>query len=145
MTIDIEKAFDELDHDLEHESFVIKGEATTQYFRLQRYSRPGDSIPAYLFMLYLQILFVLIKNNQNTESVSIFENTYLFSPYADDSTYFLKNLHSLNELLKTIGIFLPFTDLKPNLRQYEICGICALKGVTVALCGIKCIYLDKEL
>ena len=61
VTIDIEKAFDELDHDLEHESFVIKGEAITQYFRLQRYSRPGDSIPAYLFMLYLQILFVLLK------------------------------------------------------------------------------------
>ena len=35
-------------------------------------------------------------------------------------------------------------SLKPNLSKCEVAGIGALKGVKVAICGIKCIDLTKE-
>lgn len=41
-------------------------------------------------------------------------------------------------------IFYLFTGLKQNQSKCKIFGIGALKGVTVAVCGIKCIDLTKE-
>ena len=74
----------------------------------------------------------------------MFENTFLFTAYADDSTFFLKNKNSIKELLNTINYFSSFTGLKPNLSKCEVAGMGALKGVKVAICGIKCIDLTKE-
>ena len=42
------------------ESSVINGSHTTNYFRLERGAREGDPILAYLFILVLEILFILI-------------------------------------------------------------------------------------
>ena len=74
----------------------------------------------------------------------MFENTFLYTAYADDSTFFLKDKNSIKELLNTIIYFSSFTGLKPNLSKCEVAGIGALKGVKVAICGIKCIDLTKE-
>ena len=38
-----------------------------------------------------------------------------------------------------------FSWLKPNLRKSEIAGIEVLKGVQVAICGMRCIDLNKIL
>ena len=82
--MDIEKAFDTLDHNflmftlqkygfvknffswikilLENlESCVLNGNSTTKYFLLGRDALQGDLISAYLFTLALEILFHLIK------------------------------------------------------------------------------------
>ena len=74
----------------------------------------------------------------------MFENTFLYTAYADDSTFFLKDKNSIKELLKTINYFSTLTGLKPNLSKCEVAGMGALKGVKVAICGIKCIDLTKE-
>ena len=93
--------------------------------------RPDISISCY-FMLKNSVYFD--KN----------KNTYLHAAYADDSTFFLKNLNSPKKLLNTIKIFSSFTGLKPNLSKCENSLIGALKEITVAVCGIKCIGLTKE-
>ena len=74
----------------------------------------------------------------------MFENTFLYMAYADDSTFFLKDKNSIKELLNTINYFSSFTGLKPNLSKYEVDGIGALKGIKVTICGIKCTDLTKE-
>ena len=106
MTIDIEKAFNSLDHTLlisvlekfgfgksfidwiklflnEQESCVINGGFITKYFKLEKGERQGDPVSAYLFILCLEILFMLIKNNKNITGIKLFENTFLYSAYAD--------------------------------------------------------------
>ena len=40
--------------------------------------------------------------------------------------------------------FLYFPGLKPNLKKSEIAGIGALKGVQVAVCGLRCIDLNND-
>ena len=87
---------------------------------------------------------MLIKNNKNIKGIKMFENTFLYTAYADDSTFFLKDKNSIKELLKTINYFSTLTGLKPNLSKCEVAGMGALKGVKVAICGIKCIDLTKE-
>ena len=80
----IEKAFDSLDHNFlvstlekygfgqncvlwikillnDQESRVINGGKTTKYFMLGRGAHQGDPISVFLFILALEILFLLIR------------------------------------------------------------------------------------
>ena len=102
VTIDIEKAFYSLDHKFilivlkkfgfgksfvswvasllnSQESCVINEGITTRYFCLQRRARQGDSISAYVFILCLEILFILIKNDPNIKGIEIFEYCHLYT------------------------------------------------------------------
>ena len=76
---------------------------TTQYFSLKRGARQGDPISAYLFILCLEILFIFIKNNLRIKGIKIFEHCFIYSAYADDATFFLKDEQSIKELVQTFN------------------------------------------
>ena len=145
MTLDTEKAFDSVNHlflitALEkygfkedfikwiqvlirnQESCIINRGPTTNYFKPERGTRQGDPISAYLFMLVLEIAFLFIIQNENINGLNIFENTFLYTAYADDTTFFLKDEKSLIELMKTFDIFPTYSGLKPNKSKCEIAG-----------------------
>ena len=167
LTIDIEKAFDSVNHNFliaalenygfgkkfirwirtllkNQESCIINGGKTTKYFKLLRGTRQGDPISAYLFILVLEIVFAVIKQNPKINGLEFFQNKILYTAYADDTTFFLKNKKSVEEVLFNFNEFSIFSGLKPNLSKCEIAGIGALKGVKVALCGMQCINLKEE-
>ena len=99
----------------------------------------------YLFILCLEKLFTIVKNNEDMKNLKIFRNTSLYTAYADDTTFFKKNkLGSIKELLNTIFIFSLLSGLKPNLSKCEIAQIGLLKRVKMAACGIKCTDLTKD-
>ena len=79
--------------------------------------------------------------NENINGLNIFENAFLYTAYADGTAFFLKDEKAVTELMKTFDIFSTFFGLKPNKNKCEIAGLCALKGVTLALCGMECIDL----
>ena len=74
----------------------------------------------------------------------MFENTFLYPAYVDDSTFFLKNKNSSRELMNTINLISSFTCLKQNLSKCVVGGIGTLKGVKETICRIKCIDLTKK-
>ena len=113
MTVDIEKAFDSINHSFlmcvlkkfgfgndfrkwiqilmkNPESCVINGGKTTPYFKLERGTRQGDPISAYLFIIALEVVFSLIKANPDIKGLQFFSHTFLYSGYADDTTFFSK-------------------------------------------------------
>ena len=48
---------------------VINGGKTTPYFKLERRTRQGDPISAYLFTIALEVVFSLIKANPDIEGL----------------------------------------------------------------------------
>ena len=133
VAMDTEKAFDSLDHNFliftlekygfgknfilwvkillrDQESFVINGGPTTKYFPLGRGAHQGDPISAFLFILSLGILFILIKSKPEIEGMTIFDYNYLYSAYADDTTFFLKDIVSVKQMVDTFYFFRTFQD-----------------------------------
>ena len=123
----------------------INGGNTTKYFKLQKGARQGDPISAYLFILCLEIVFILIKANKRVKGMNISEHTYLYSPYTDDTTFFLRDKRSIKELINTFATFSKYSGLKPNHENCEIAGIGVLKSVEVAVCGMKYIDLCNDI
>ena len=100
LTMDIEKAFDSVDHPFlfatiekigfdpyfldwikvllnKQESCVINGGVSTGYFSLERGSRQGDPISAYLFIIVMEFFFTMIRSNPNIKGHNIFRFLYL--------------------------------------------------------------------
>ena len=64
--------------------------------------------------------------------------------YTDDATFFLKTTKSVINLLEIFKQFSKFSGLKPKKSKSEIAGIGVLKGVIVALCGMRCVNLHED-
>ena len=166
LTVDFEKAFDSLNHKFliailkkygfgedfidwikkilsDQESCVINGGRTATYFRLERGARQGDPISVYLFILTLELFFILIKSNKNIRGFHIFNHDFLYTAYADD-IFFLKDLDAVKNVLEMLNQFYMVSGLRPNFSKCEIAGIGSLKDAKVALCGLKSLDLTKE-
>ena len=167
LTIDIQKAFDSVDHEFVllalkyfgfgnnfinwiriiltgQESSVMNGGFSTGYFDLKRGTRQGDPISAYLFILVMEIFFIMVRKNQAIKGINIFDFEYKLSAYADDATFFPKDESSISAILQTFDIFSKYSGLLLNKSKCEVCGIGVKRGVNVALSGLKCIDLTKE-
>ena len=76
---------------LEWQEFCIINEGnTTKYFKLQKGAQQGNPVSPYLFILRLEIVFILIKANNRVKGMNTFEHTYFYSAYTDNTTFFLK-------------------------------------------------------
>ena len=126
------------------ESCIINGGFTTKYFKLNKGTRQGDPISAYLFFLVLEIAFNLIKQNKDIYGLIFFDHTFLYTVYADDTTFFLKDNKSVKKVMNLFDTFSIYSGLKPNESKCEIAGIGVLKGVSKELCGMECIDLTKH-
>ena len=101
VTMDIEKAFDSLDHTFlisvlkkfgfgnnfvnwietlisKQESCVINGGNTTQYFHLERGARQGDPISVYIFILALEVLSFWLETIKASK-VSVFLMIFFYT------------------------------------------------------------------
>ena len=167
LTADLEKAFDSIDHTfllccLEKfgfglnflklvklfingsESCVINSGTTTKYFPLNRGARQGDPIAAYLFIIVLEVFFHLVRTNPKIRKIKVFDDFYLLTAYADDTTFFVQDIASITEIMKVFETFSKFSGLRLNVSKCEICGIGVLNNVPVALCGFKNVLLSED-
>ena len=93
-----------------------------------------------MFILVLEISLIFVKINPKVKGLNIFKHEFLYTAYVNDTTFFLKDRSSLIELMNELNIFFKF----PNRTKCETAGISVLNGVQVALCGMKCVNLNKE-
>ena len=78
------------------------------------------------------------------KGINIFEHTYLYSAYAYDTTFFLRDKRSIKEFLNTFATFSKYSGLRPNHEKRKISGIGVLKSVKVAVCGMKFTHLCND-
>ena len=71
------------------------------------------------------------------KGINNFERTYLYSAYADNTNFFLRDKISIKKLINRSSTFLKYSGLKQNNGKCEIPGIGVLKSVKVAVCGTK--------
>ena len=166
LTVNFQKAFDSLNHNLliavlkkygfgddfiewililfnSQKSCVTNGGHSTKYFPLERGARQGDPISVYLFALALEIFFILIKTNNDIQGIEIFNHKFLYTAYADDTIFFVKDLNSVKVILSSLGQFYTFSGFGPDLNKCKIAGIGVLKDANLALCGLKSVNLTK--
>ena len=67
----------------------------------------------------------------------------MYTAYADDSTFFLRGIPLVKELISSFNQFYLFSSLKINIEKCETAGIGSLKGVTEAVCGLKWVDLSN--
>ena len=70
------------------ESCFTISDSITSYFKLEKGVRQGDPVSTYLFIIALEIIFVMLKGNSNIKILKIFSHDYLYSVYADETTFF---------------------------------------------------------
>ena len=98
-----------------------------------------------MFMLVLEIVFLFTKESKKINGLNMFDKTFLYTAYAEGTTFFLKDTKSVIELMNIFDTFSKFSGLKPNKSKCEISGIGALKGVQVAFCSMRCIDLVSNI
>ena len=84
------------------ESCIINGGTTIKYFKLEKSTRQGDSIYSYLVILFLEIALLYIKEK---DGINIFNNIFLYSAYADDTTFFVSDENSVKEVMSAFDKF----------------------------------------
>ena len=87
------------------ESCVMNNGSSTGYFYLERGTRQGDPISAYLFILALKILFIQIWDNHRIKGIMIDGQEIKLSAYADDGNFLTTNVQSLNLIFNTCETF----------------------------------------
>ena len=125
---DIEKAFDSVEHNFiiaaleaygfgpnfvqwvktllyDQKSCVMNNGHSTGYFNLERGTRQGDPISAFLFPLTIEVLFIMVRSNVNIRGLSIFDNEIKLTACADDTTIFIKDLNSFYHLIHVFDQF----------------------------------------
>ena len=84
---------------------VINGRNVTKNLKLQIGAPEFNPVSAYLFILCLEIVLVLIKANKRVKGINIFEHIYLYSAYADNTCFSLRDKRSIQELINTFATF----------------------------------------
>ena len=92
----------------------------------------------------LEVVFRIIIETSNIEGLEIYQKKFIYIAYADDTNFFLKNTESVINLSEIFKHFSQFSGLEPNKSKCEIAGIGVLKGVKVALCGMRCVNLYED-
>ena len=98
----------------------------------------------FLLLLWKFFFFTSIKCKDNINGIDLYDYSFLFTAYADKSTFFLKGIASVRILVDTFKVFSCFSRIKPNINKCEIAGLGILKGAQEAVCGLQNIDLTND-
>ena len=118
---------------------------SSEHFNMSRGVRQGCPLSAYLFIAVAEILAIKIRNNAGIEGIKIGDTEIKVIQMADDTTSFLRNEESLEEIVNTLEKFKTFAGLKLNLSKSEIMWLGKQRHSNKSPCGIKCVKGTKAL
>ena len=83
----------------------------------------------------------MVRSNNSINPLRILDFEYLLSAYADDTTFFVSDLDSIQAIFVTFDNFSLFSGMKINLSKCELAGIGVKRSVLTALLGVNNVSL----
>ena len=97
---------------------VIQHGIFSEFFNIKRGCRQGDPVSLYLFILCVEILGAMIRQNKEVKGIKFGEIEYKIMQYADDTALTLDGSEvSLRKTLNLLDEFAKFSGLKPNINK----------------------------
>ena len=109
---------------------VIQHGIFSEFFYVGRGCRQGDPASPYIFLLCVEIMGLMIRDNKNISGIKLFDYEYKLLQYADDTTILLDGSEkSLKAALTLVDQFSKFSGLKPNYDK-----TCCVKTAVHLIC-----------
>ena len=89
------------------------------FFSVERGVRQGCPLSGLLFVIGIEILTRAIKNDTAIKGINVGEKEIKVSLYADDTTFFVRDLDSVDHLLTLLDNFKKLSGLEINTTKSE--------------------------
>ena len=99
------------------QSTVINNGHSSGFFSLERGIRQGCPLSPYLFIISVEIMAHVIRNDESIHGIKIDNTEFKISQLADDTTIFVLDLQSVSRVLKVINDFEAISGLKLNTEK----------------------------
>ena len=88
------------------------------FFKIGRGCRQGDPVSSYIFLICVEIMATMIRENKEIRGIYIKNKEYKLLQYADDTALLLDGSEkSLKNALSIVDQFSKFSCLKPNYTK----------------------------
>ena len=104
-------------------SCIMNNGFTSTFFPITKGIRQGCPLSALLFVITVEILAIEIRTNKNVRGIVLNGKEIKISLLADDTTLFLKDIHSLHIVLNLMYMFKEASGLKLNYSKTQILQI----------------------
>ena len=102
-------------------SCISQNQRSTRFFQIERGCRQGDCCSPLLFILCVEILGIMVRNNKLIKGYSLHGFELKLEQYADDSTFILDGSHeSFRACVKTIDEFSAVSGLLLNPQKSQL-------------------------
>ena len=117
------------------ESCVINSGNFSRFFELGRGCRQGDPLSPYIFLLAIEPLAMVLKNNKDIKGIKIGDTEYKVGMYADDTFLLMEgDERSLKVAMETFRKFHCCSGLKLNVEKTQIAWLGERRGSPDQLC-----------
>ena len=100
-------------------SCVTNNGYASAFFNLQRGVRQGCPLSGSLFVLCAEILANAIRSNAGIQGINIYGKEFKISQYADDTTVFVSDIRSAQNLFQLLDAFQNCSGLEVNKSKTE--------------------------
>ena len=112
-------------------SCVLNNGNASNFFTLERGIRQGCPVSPYLFIIAVEIMAIAIRSNKEIHGIKINNTEFKLSQLADDTTMFLSDFFSVQQVLQFLDIFHKISGLKLNKQKTSALCIGSLSGMEV--------------
>ncbi len=101
------------------ESCVTNNHVSSRYFKVSRGLRQGDPLSSYLFVLCVELLAIAIREDPQIKGIKVDSHELKLVQYADDTTAIVKDIDSVENVLKKLQLFASVSGLSVNKDKTE--------------------------
>ena len=155
LSLDLEKAFDSVDWTFMHKVLVSFGFGNdicrwikvfyknikaavlvngniSRWFSINRGCRQGDPVSPYLFILCVEILAIMIRNNSIIKGICVGDTEHQIVQFADDTQIFIEgDKDSFDEVFHILDRFSRKSGLHLNFDKTEVVWLGSRRGCQV--------------